>query len=54
MSGRRLAVGLLVEVVLPEVDDLELGLAAVRQAVEIAARGVAARPPADHLPQLDT
>ena len=50
---RRLVVGPLVEVVLPEVDDLELGLFTVGKAVQEPASGLVARPPADHLPQLD-
>ncbi len=53
MSIGGLVVGLLVEVVLPEVDDLELGLLAVGQAVEVLASRLIARAAADHLPELD-
>ena len=49
----RLVVGLLVEVVLPEVDDLELGLLPVRQTVQIFAGLLVARAAPDHLPELD-
>ena len=49
----RLVVGLLVEVVLPEVDDLELGLLPVGQRSKILAGLLVARAAADHLPELD-
>ena len=49
----RLVVGLLVEVVLPEVDDLKLGLLPFRQAVQVFAGLLIARAAPDHLPKLD-
>ena len=52
-SGWHAVFGLLAEVVLPEVDDQELGLLAVGQAVEEAARLLVAGAAADHLPELD-
>ncbi len=51
--NRRLVVGFLVEVVLPEVDDLELSLFPVRQTVQVFAGLLIACAATDHLPELD-